>query len=736
MKKYPLYNVKHLKHDALASIVVFLVAIPLCLGIALACGVPLFSGIITGVIGGIVVGILSESQLSVSGPAAGMIAVVIASIHNLGSYEAFLFALVLAGLLQILCGYLKAGYIANYVPANVIQGLLAAIGILIVIKQLPFAVGYYAEAGHLQHALAAAEGDLSINTFTVITHNINYGATTISAISLFLLLIWDKLFKSYAKIIPASVAVVLLAVIINKFFLIYYPALALQSFHLVNIPVNESFNDFLSQFKHPNFQVWANPNVYVYAFMIAIVASLETLLNLEAVEQLDKRHRYCSRSKELIAQGVGNTLSGLIGGLPVTSVIVRSSVNIEAGATTKMSTIIHGFLLLLSITFASAWLNEIPTAALASILIFTGYKLANIKLFKEVFKEGARYSFPFIVTVIAIVTTNILLGIVIGLTVSIIFILQFNSKNGFTIVEENHSSGKVLRFILPQQVTFLNKAAIIADLNKKIPPSSKVIIDANATDYIDNDILHVIKQFKQTQAVDKRILINLEGFKKHYDISNQIAFINVTTYDVQSTLSPLTIQKILREGNERFKHNRPIHKNFNQQIMATSKSQHPLAVILSCIDSRVPVEIIFDQSVGDLFVTRIAGNVVNDDILASIEYACEVAGAKLIVVLGHKECGAIKAACDNVHIGHITQLVKKIQPAIESEHETKVARNSHNSDFVMNVTCNNVELSKNLILEKSKILRDLIHDQKVGLVGGFYDVMTGSVIYDETGVTK
>lgn len=725
------FSLNSIKSNFLASIVVSLVAIPLCLGISLASGAPLFAGILTGIIGGIVVGILSESPFSVSGPAAGMIAVVLSSVSQLGSYETFLLALVIGGFIQLLAGVFRAGFVANYVPSTVIQGLLAAIGILIIVKQLPLAFGYSPTADTLQQSLIHAQEDtLSLAPLVHLKSHINIGATIITMVSLFILIFWEKYFPAAAKRFPAAILVVISAILINQAFALFAPELSLNSSHLVNIPVYETFSHLISELQHPNFSAWLNVNVYTYAFMIAIITSLETLLNLEAVEKLDQLQRYTSRNRELFAQGIGNMMSGLLGGLPITSVIVRSSVNINAGATNKLSTIFHGFLLLISLALIPGWLNYIPIAALAAILIHTGYKLTRVSLFKEVYSAGYRYFIPFIITTAAIVFTNLLLGIIIGLCVSIFFILRHNTKNCYSIIDEIYPWGKVLRIVLPQQITFINKAAIIEGLNR-IPPRSKVIIDAQFTDYIDKDILEVIKNFKQYQAVNKKILVNLEGFKSKYYLGRHTNFINATTYDVQTTLSPEMILKILHEGNNRFMSGTPIHKNFKQQITATSYSQHPIAVVLSCSDSRVPIEIIFDLSVGDLFVTRVAGNVASDDVIGSIEYACKVAGAKVIIVLGHKECGAIKAACDNVHLGHVTQILDKIKPAIQMETETLDNRTSSNEQFVLNVTNNNVELTKDYLYSHSDIIKELLNNNEVKLVGGIYDVRTGQVEFSD-----
>ena len=719
----------NLKQDIFASITVALVAIPLCLGIALASGVSLFSGILTGIIGGIVVGFISESRVSVSGPAAGMIAVIICVITQLGSFELFLVSLMLAGVLQIIAGCLRGGFIANYIPTNVIQGLLAAIGILIIVKQIPIAFGYYQEPHMIQTALENSEETLNIPYLFRAMFHIHSMAVIITLVSLGILLLWEKHLPKVAKIIPASVVVIIVAVVLNRLTYEFLPDFALKNSHLVNMPISHSVAELFSQFKFPDFSQLLNIKIYLYAGMIAIIASLETLLNVEGIEKIDKRHRYTSRNRELVAQGAGNIVSGLLGGLPITSVIVRSSVNIHAGAKTKLSTILHGVILFISVAFIPKYLNYIPLAALAAILIYTGYKLASIKLFKKAYSAGARYFLPFLVTTIAIVFSNLLTGILIGLAVSILFILHYNSRNSLTVVNEAHTSGNVLRLILPQQITFLNKAAIIDELNK-IPKQSRVMIDANSTDYIDTDVLGVIQDFKEEQANEKKIMLNLSGFKDHYEIKNEINFINATTYDVQMKLTPSAALKILIEGNKRFINSTPIHKDYKHQIEATSQSQHPIGVILSCIDSRVPVEIIFDLTLGDLFVTRIAGNVANLDIVASIEYACYVAQAKLVVVLGHRECGAIKAACENFKLGNITQLIDKIKPAIDMEKAASTQLESKET-FLDHVIYNNVNLTKAYLLEHSDILKTLLMKNEINILGAIYDIHTGNVVFND-----
>lgn len=718
-----------IKNDGVASIVVFLVAMPLCLGIALASGAPLFSGIIAGIVGGVVVGFLSDSQVSVSGPAAGMVAVVLAGTATLGSFQAFLLALFIAGMLQIGIGILRVGFIADYVPSTVIQGLLAAIGILIIIKQLPLAFGFSRDTADLMSAFQMAQENFSLSPLWRLIHHISWASTFITVWSIALLLVWPKLPWQICKKIPAAIMVVVSAVLFNSLFLVLWPDWALPNSHLVNVPVSNHLTELFDELPHPAFSAWSNINIYLYAGMIAIVASLETLLNLEAAEKIDPKHRYCSRNKELIAQGIGNAVSGLAGGLPITSVIVRTSVNIQSGNQSKLSTIIHGGLLLFSLIVIPTWLNKIPLAALAAILIVTGYKLASVSLFKNMYAQGKSYFAAFITTVVAIVFTNLLLGVIIGLCIGLFFILRQNSRNRFLRVKEQHASGEVLRLIFPQQLTFLNKAAIVSVL-KDIPRNSRVLIDAHNTDYIDRDILEIIREFKTFQAPHKNIALNLEGIQSDYYLGNQNDFITVTTLDVQNRLTPNDILQVLQEGNQRFVNNTPIHKDFRHQISATSMEQHPIAVVLSCIDSRVPVEHIFDLTIGDVLVVRIAGNIINTDVLASIEYACEIAGAKLIMILGHRHCGAITAACDDVQLGHLSSLLTKLKPAILAEKETLTCRRGSNADFVDRVACIHVDLMQTQLYQNSDILDRLLSTGRVGLIGAMYDVATGNVVFD------
>lgn len=715
-------NVKSLKNDLPSSLVVFLVALPLCLGVALASGAPLLSGVVSGIIGGIVVGILSQSHTSVSGPAAGLAAVVLAAITQLGSFEAFLLAGLIAGVLQLILGVLKGGIIANYIPSNVIKGLLAAIGIILILKQIPHAVGYDADYED-DFSFLQSDGENTFTSLLSVFNHYSLGAIIISILSLFVMIYWNKTFLKRFKFFPPSLFVVILGVVLNSVFAKWIPVLLIHKQHLVHIPKLHGFHSF---FTFPDFASIGNVNVWIVAVSVAAIASIETLLNLEAVENLDPKKRLSSTNQELIAQGIGNVFSSLVGGLPITSVVVRGSVNINAGSETKLSTIFHGIFLLVSLLFLSPLLNLIPLASLAVILLFTGYKLTKISLYKEMFKKGYSQFIPFVATIIAIVFTDLLIGVVIGLLISIFYLLRSNFKNPFVIKKESIYVGETLRIELPNQVSFLNKA-IIKETLWKVPRFSKVIIDASHSNFIDNDVLEIITDFKNTVSKVKEIKLNIIGLKESYKLEDSIQFVNVLDKKTQQQLNPNDVLEILIKGNERFSSGQWTEKNLKLQANATSTSQNPIAIILSCIDSRTATEQIFDLGLGDIFSIRIAGNILNEDILGSMEFALHEVGTKLIVVLGHTKCGAITGACNHVEMGNLTALLNKIQPAIEIEKTTLSDRNGSNLQFVNNVSENNVRLTIDRIRKESEIIRKLELQEKIKIVGGIYNIDSGKV---------
>lgn len=499
-----------IKNDLPASVVVFLVALPLCLGIALASGAPLLSGLISGIVGGLVIGSISGSQVSVSGPAAGLTAVVLSSIAKLGAFETFLVAVFISGIMQLALGFAKAGFLADYIPSNVIKGLLAAIGVILILKQIPHAIGYDKDP----------EGDLSFiqpdgeNTFTELAHvyDFTWGAVIISLLSILMLVYWDKTFMRNVRFLPASFVVVAVGVALNALFKVYAPSLYLEPSHLVQIPKIRSVDELIT---FPDFSTIFSFDVWVVALTICAVASLETLLNLEAVENLDPHKRHASPNRELVAQGFGNMTAGLLGGIPVTSVIIRSSVNVHSGAATKMSAIIHGVFLLSSVILISDVMNMIPLASLAGILLVTGYKLARYSLFVEMYRKGLNQLIPFVVTILAIILTDLLIGVLIGLGVSIFYLLKSNFKNPFKVKQEEINGRESYKMELSEQVTFLNKAAIKESLWSR-PHGSKVVIDATRSEFIDNDVMEELNDFKNTVSVERGIeleMIGVEGTK-------------------------------------------------------------------------------------------------------------------------------------------------------------------------------------------------------------------------------
>ena len=500
---------KYLKNDLPASIVVFFVAIPLCLGIALASGAPLFSGLIAGIVGGIVVGSLSGSQIGVSGPAAGLAAIVFAAIGTLGGFENFLLAVVLGGAIQILFGVLKAGIIGYYFPSSVIKGMLTGIGIIIILKQIPHFFGYDTSLEG-DFAFFQADGE---NTFSGIINSLNFispGATFIAFIGIVILVVWEKVLAKKAKIFQLIQGPLVAVVVGIVFYLLTKnnEFWGISSDHLVTVPIPEDAASFFGQFNFPNFGVITEPDIWLTAFTIALVASLETLLCVEATDKLDPRKRVTPTNRELLAQGTGNMLSGLIGGLPITQVIVRSSANIQSGGRTKMSAIIHGFFLLISVILIPRLLNMIPLSVLAAILFIVGYKLAKPALFKKMYNLGWKQSIPFTVTVLGIIFTDLLIGIALGLAVGIVVILIKSYQNSHFLHIEDKSNGvHKIKMTLAEEVTFFNKGAILKELDS-IPKDSYLELDVRKTRYLDNDIVEILEDFSE-KARNRNIDINL-----------------------------------------------------------------------------------------------------------------------------------------------------------------------------------------------------------------------------------
>ncbi len=492
------FSSKYLKDDLPAGLVVFLVALPLCLGIALASGAPLFAGIISGIVGGILVAFLSGSALSVSGPAAGLTVIVLNGITELGSYETFLFAVVLAGMIQVALGYLKAGVIGYYFPSSVIKGMLAAIGIILILKQAPVAIGYMKDSEIQYHI----------------------GSIIIAVVSIGIILTWDlHALKKYAffKFIPGALIAVISGIILNNAFTMFQPDWVLDASQLVKLPVAANVNEFANQFTFPDFTKFANYKVYVLAVTIAIIASLESLLSTEAADKLDPFKRVTPTNRELKAQGIGNIVSGLIGGLPMTAVIVRTSANVNAGGKTKLSAIFHGLLLLVSAAFFATFLNQIPLPCLAAVLLVVGYKLAKIPLFKEMYKLGWEQFIPFIITVVAIQFSDLLKGITLGMVVAIFYILRTNYRRDYKFHQDAKNDGGLITITLSEHVTFINKGSIALKLSN-IENDANVVIDGKDAHFIDLDVLEILYDFKEN-AIQKNINVQFNNIPQRVKVS-------------------------------------------------------------------------------------------------------------------------------------------------------------------------------------------------------------------------
>jgi carbonic anhydrase/SulP family sulfate permease len=730
----PLFG-RTLGRDAIAGVVVFLVALPLCLGIALASGAPLMSGILSGIIGGCVVGSLSGSQISVSGPAAGLAAIVVVQIATLGSFDAFLLAVMIAGVIQIAFGLLRGGALSKFFPSNVVKGLLVAIGLLLILKQLPHLVGYDAD-WEGDSSFDQRDGENTFSTLVIAARAVLPGAAIVGVACLALLVVWEKT-RLKKSIVPGPLVAVVFGTVLSEVLRASGSSWVIAPSHLVGVPVvgehGVGWGDLL---RAPDFSRVLDPQIYFAAITIAIVASLETLLNLEATDKLDPLKRVASPDRELLAQGIGNVTAGLVGGLPVTSVIVRSSVNVNAGSRTRMSTVVHGLLLLAAVAALPQVINRIPLSALAAVLVITGFKLASPAVFRAMWAQGKSQFVPFVITVGAIVATDLLVGVIIGIVVSASFILWSHRTNGLRVIVEEHVACQVTRIELVGQATFLNRAMLTSTLDR-CAAGSQVVIDARLADYIDADIVAVVSEYVNEISPARGFSISLAGFKDHCPLEDKVLYADVSTREVQASLTPARVLDYLREGNQRFVSGNRLHRDLVRQIDATAGGQAPVAVVISCIDSRVPAELLFDLGIGDIFSVRLAGNVASPEALGSLEFACKLAGAKLILVLGHTRCGAVKATCDLeasgvdaqtatglVNLGSITA---PISEAIALETRTHVGRDATNAEFVDRVAAINVRNTRRWIERNSPTLAAMCVTGEIAIACAMYDVATGRV---------
>jgi len=714
-----------LNKDIPAGIVVFLVALPLCLGIALASGAPLISGLISGIIGGLVIGFISKSGTSVSGPAASVSAVVLVAIESLGSFEIFLVALVIAGLIQITFGVLKAGIIADYMPTSIIKGLLAAIGIILILSQLPYAVGLEFDKSKM---LNFTENNIR-NTLEIIQlflESFTIGAIALSLFSVLFLLFWEKTPLKDFNLLPPALVVVILGVVINAILFKYLiPSFYLDGIHLVNIPKIDSLSSLLTFPDFPN--AILNPNVWLSALTIAVIASLSTLLNVEATDNIDPHKRKTPPNRELVAQGIGNTLAGLTGGIAITSVIVRSSVNITAGAETKFSTLLHGLFLLLSVLFLSTILNMIPLASLAAILLVVGYQLASVSVFKQLYKKGWNQFLPFVLTIVAILLTDVLIGVLIGSCLSIFFLLRGNYYNPFFIENTKLMQEEVIKLELSNEVSFLNKASIKKTL-WSIPDNSKVVIDATFSSFIDQDVMDILHDFQNTVAKEHNIDVSIIGLKEFYDMGSEIDFMEKQMEEVKQRSTPLEILAYLKEGSQKFTSGNIISRRIRNKELKDFLAASPLAVVINCIDLREPLNMIFNTDIGDLVPVRAVGNKMSGHIIQTAEIACVNQGAKLVLIMGHSENVFIQNAIHDFLAQEDSHLFPLITDAVNSGNFSESYLKSKDIDLLANeITRFNLDLAKQTLLNKSDLIKEKIKEGNVGIASAFFNRKTGEV---------
>jgi MFS superfamily sulfate permease-like transporter len=719
-----------------AAVVVACVAIPMGMGIASISGAPPVAGIIAGIIGGLVVGLISGSPTSITGPSAGLTLTITSLMGTLNSYETFLLAVTVAGLLQIGFGIAKLGWLSSFFPSSVLDALLAAIGIILIFKQVPHLLGHDIDP----------EGDMAFlqpdrrTTFTELMSlfegEIHFGAATVGLLTLALILVLQNWSRAKRVHLPAMfigvVGGTLASFVVNRFGEVWL----IDGKHLIALPIWSDESGWSSLLRFPDWAELTNPSVYIVAGTIAVVSGLESLLNLSATDRVDRSDRPSPPNRELIAVGIGNTLCGLIGGIPMSAAIERSAVCLQAGSRTRLCAVLHGVVLFIAATIPFVF-NMIPLSVLAAVLIVTGGWLARPAVFIRIWQGGRYQLIPFIVTIAAILLTDLLIGVLVGLVFAIGFILNSNLRRPLRQVMEKHASGEILHIELAEQVSFLNRPVIERAL-RSAGPGTQILLDASHSDYIDPDILAMIREFVKKSSIHN-VSVSLRGFRQKYAMEDVIQFVDYTSREIQEKMTPRDALKILQDGNERFCTNKRLSRDLGRQVQATSAGQHPFAAILSCIDSRAPVETILDLGVGDAFTARVAGNVVSPKILGSLEYATAVVGSKLIVVLGHTKCGAVHAAVKLAEAGqtgaeatgcqHLDSILEEIHPSIDLPQLKSIATSNETArnQFAENVARLNVVQSVRNIIEISQTIRKLVDEGRLAVVGAVYDVGSGRV---------
>ncbi|ELR68153.1 Sulfate transporter [Fulvivirga imtechensis AK7] len=623
-------------------------------------------------------------------------------------------------MLQLLLGILKAGIIADYMPTSIIKGLLAAIGIILIFSQIPYALGIEQNSRLMDYSRNFI---LYPPDIEMILGSLAPGALVLTIISLLILIFWDKTFLRKIKLLPPFLVVVILGVFINIFFKFFIPSFYLEGTHLVNIPSIDALSSF---FAFPDFGAIGNINVWTYGFTIAIIASIATLLAIEAADNLDPHKRISPPNRELIAQGIGNTLAGLIGGIPITSVIVRSSVNIEAGAETKLSTIIHGILLLASVLVISSVINLIPLASLAAILLMVGYKLASVSIFKSMYARGWNQFIPFIVTAIAIVVTDVLLGVLIGTAISIFFLLRGNYYNPFQIERIKSKEGEKIRLELSNEVSFLNKPAIKKTL-WNLPENGEVVIDATFSTYVEPDVIELLHDYKDTFAKENDINITITGLRESYHSDAKLDLIK-EPYVKKEISTPEEILDYLKQGNQGYVAGNLVSRRLRNKELMDFIRDAPLATVVNCLDMREPLNMLLNSGIGDLIPIKAAGNLMGTHLIHSTEIACRKQGARLILLMGNSGNSFIKDALECHLAGKDSYLQPLIAPALASgEFSEERLRTEQINALADSIVLWNLKLSVSSIIQQNEYIKEEVTKGNLGVCSGFFNRETGKI---------